>query len=66
MPKLSEMVSEIPDESDYEGAVFIALNGINVVNIGFAGKMPEGVEPREYLFQKFHEAMTALAFPPDS
>jgi len=64
MPKVREMISEIPDEGQYDGVIYVALTGVQVANIGFGGQMPEGTDAKRYLFQKMQEAQTALAFSP--
>jgi hypothetical protein len=62
MPSLKNLVSEVRDPNDYDGAVVIALKDGGVANFMFTGGLPQGIDQRKYIYSKLMEAAFALAF----
>tara|TARA_Y100000592_G_scaffold75329_1_gene117633 strand:- start:1805 stop:2020 length:216 start_codon:yes stop_codon:yes gene_type:complete len=63
---LKALLEQHPDTQKYDAVVFIGLSGVNVSNIGIAGALPEGADPKRYLFAKLQEAQLGIAFSGDS
>jgi hypothetical protein len=64
MASLKNLVSELKDPNDYDGAVIVAIKDGAVANFGFTGGMPQGIDQRKFLYNKLMEAAFALAFFP--
>ena len=61
--KLKGLVEQVPDESDYDGAIIIAVRDGAIKNLLFTGAMPD-TDQRKFLFSKLLEAVYAVTFPP--
>jgi hypothetical protein len=66
MPSLKTLVAEIKDPNDYDGVLFIPLNGSQLATIGFTGKLPPGIDQRSFVYRLLMEAGYHVAFPPTS
>jgi hypothetical protein len=66
MPSLKTLISEVKDPNDYDGVLFIPLNGAQLATIGFTGKVPPGIDQRSFVYRLLMEAGYHVAFPPSS
>ena len=64
MPSLKNLVKEVKDPNDYDGAVFITIKDGHIANFGFTGEMPEGIDRKVFLYRTLMESCFALAFHP--
>lgn len=64
MASLKNLVAEVKDPNDYDGAVFLCTKDGQIANIGFTGAMPQGIDQKVYLYRLLMEAGYALAFTP--
>ena len=62
MPSLKTLVSEVKDPNDYDGAVLICTKGNQIANLGFTGKMPQGIDQKVFLYRLLQEAQYAITF----
>lgn len=59
---IAELVSNLPDKEKYNAVIYVGLDGVRVSNLGVAGSLPQGADPRQYLFSKLQEALQGIAF----
>ena len=64
MPSLKNLVNDVRDPNDYDGAVVVAIKDGAIANFMFTGQLPAGIDQRMYIYTKLMEAAFALAFPP--
>jgi|SaaInlStandDraft_6_1057023.scaffolds.fasta_scaffold24264_2 hypothetical protein len=62
MPSLKSLVSEVKDPNDYDGVVLICTKGNQIANLGFTGKLPQGIDQKVFLYRLLQEAQYALTF----
>ena len=66
MPSLKSLISEVKDPNDYDGVLFIALEGTQPARIGFTGNAPPGIDQRLFVYRLLMEAGYHVAFPPSA
>ena len=59
---LQEHFAQHTDKAQYDAVIFVGLSGVNVSNLGIAGALPQGADPKKYIFSKLQEASFGLAF----
>jgi len=62
---LQEHFAQHTDKAQYDAVIFVGLTGVNVSNLGIAGALPQGSDPKKYIFSKLQEASFGLAFSGD-
>ena len=62
MPSLKNLVSEVKDSNNYDGVVLICTKGNQIANLGFTGKLPQGIDQKVFLYRLLQEAQYALTF----
>ena len=62
---LQQLFAQHTDTAKYDAVVFIGLSGVSVSNLGVAGSIPAGADPKKYIFSKLQEATFGLAFSKD-
>jgi len=59
---ITELVSNLPDQGKYDAIIYVGLDGVRVSNLGVAGSLPQGADPKQYIFRKLQEALQGIAF----
>ena len=62
MPSLKKLVSEVKDLNDYDGMVMVCTKGNQIANLGWTGKLPQGIDQKVFIYRILQEAQFALTF----
>jgi hypothetical protein len=64
MASLKNLIKDVKDPNDYDGAVFVCVKDGGIANFGFTGAAPQGIDQRAFLYRILMETQYALAFLP--
>ena len=65
MASLRNLISEVKDPNDYDGALFVCTKEGRIANIGFTGSLPSGIDQKTFAYRLLMEAGYAIAFGPE-
>jgi len=62
MASLKSLIADVKDPQSYDGVLFLGMKDGALSNIGYSGKLPQGIYSRVFTYRLLQEAGFAVAF----
>ncbi len=62
MASLKTLIEDVKDPESYDGVLFLGMKDGTLANIGYSGKLPQGIDSRVFTYRLLQEAGFAVAF----